>query len=105
MEGMINKVAKFLKKEYKIVTGNSLSLSPEGEAAGELGDRRAGIGQNPELHAARLPCPVRRPDYMRSGVATPRRSSASSSWRRVVEASVRRDSFTAGSAIRIGQAA
>ena len=32
MEGMINKVAKFLKKEYKIVTGNSLSLSPEGEA-------------------------------------------------------------------------
>ena len=31
IEGMINKVAKFLKKEYKVVTGDSLSLTPKGE--------------------------------------------------------------------------
>ena len=31
IESTINDVAKFLKKEYKVITGNSLSLSPEGE--------------------------------------------------------------------------
>ena len=31
IESMINDIAKFLKKEYKKVTGKSLSLSPEGE--------------------------------------------------------------------------
>lgn len=30
-ESMINDIAKFLKKEYKVITGNSLSLTPEGE--------------------------------------------------------------------------
>ena len=30
-ESMINDIAKFLKKEYKIITGDSLSLTPDGE--------------------------------------------------------------------------
>ncbi len=30
-ESMINDIAKFLKKEYKAVTGESLTLTPEGE--------------------------------------------------------------------------
>ncbi len=30
-ESMINDIAKFLKREYKAITGNSLSLSPAGE--------------------------------------------------------------------------
>ena len=30
-ESMINDIAKFLKKEYKAITGDSLSLTPEGE--------------------------------------------------------------------------
>ena len=30
--GMINKVSKYLKKEYKKVTGNSLTLTKDGEA-------------------------------------------------------------------------
>ena len=30
-EGMINNVVKFLKKEYKKVTGDTLTLTPEGE--------------------------------------------------------------------------
>ena len=28
---MINDIAKFLKKEYKVITGDSLSLTPVGE--------------------------------------------------------------------------
>ena len=32
IESMIEKVVKFLKKEYKAVTKNTLTLSPEGEA-------------------------------------------------------------------------
>ena len=31
IESMISDIAKFLKKEYKAVTGNTLSLTPEGE--------------------------------------------------------------------------
>jgi len=31
IESMINDIAKFLKKEYKAVTGNSLTLTAEGE--------------------------------------------------------------------------
>jgi hypothetical protein len=33
IEDMINSIAKYLKKEYKAVTGDSLSLSPEGEVS------------------------------------------------------------------------
>ena len=31
MENVMKEIVSFLKKEYKSVTGNSLSLSPEGE--------------------------------------------------------------------------
>ena len=31
IESMINDIAKFLKKEYKVITGDSLSLTAEGE--------------------------------------------------------------------------
>jgi hypothetical protein len=31
IEGMINKISKYLKKEYKKVTGNSLTLTKDGE--------------------------------------------------------------------------
>ena len=31
IESMINDISKFLKKEYKVITGNSLSLTPDGE--------------------------------------------------------------------------
>jgi hypothetical protein len=31
MEGMINKIKKFLQKEYKAITGNSITLTKDGE--------------------------------------------------------------------------
>ena len=67
----------------------------------EANERRHGVFKTlMATRAARLS-----PDHIRSGVAMPSRSSASSSWARAAVARARRDARTGGVAVRIGQAA